>query len=833
MFAPPAATYVSSAPLDRYEELKTRTSTPPTAIPFHCGHASNPRFRYQFSFAPTLPPKPSQSRHRKYFPLAIAEVSEATEVAWGVALEADPEQGEVELWRRVGEVVEEEGRRIWRWWTSRTTRTSGSPGAAGGMGPPDPRDHPVLQEEGEQERRQIQIDRFLPTALLYPRSIQYFWDVSQMAALQGDLPQALGYWLGSRLVEGSPVQVWPDANSLDSVLASHQGLVLGTYMAAENEPQRGHEQESPPAFIGRRIMYTRMLVHSDNGGPGEVYHAMEKAPVSWGPILIMENITSTKVLWAKATEHSEALVNAWRSEASRFLTADNLGATLKAMGFSPERARVPPSSGLSATNVEEYKTASPSEGIGRALQNPSTGGLKVDMAETIQQPPDTTLMDLKERNLAGFTEYIASDNLEGTERRRSLKVPTVEEVEDEDDFRGNIAPNNSNLVLEPSETRESEVPSEEATPRTNWKSAARAKAAAKQNRRAEEFWLNDGRMFPEEGEQEEEPDSEEEMAEEEAWRESLATEREDLGFKQEQSRKYPPKESTPIRLHKKRSPRAGASALGTSVLSVRGWLTQEESGIKGFVTVPVYTLSDDGEILESEAEAYVVPGMSVPILLGEDYMLTYEMAVTRNVETGSRIHVNDWKYSMRAEPVSRSKDANRVLLSSRILKGPGTARRHRTKLVRQKEKARKFNAERFIVRASRDYRIRAHECCSIRVNGYFDEDREWLVEKNLLANGNGSYFTVPNVLISSTNPYIPVSNPTEQPRMIRRGEAIGQLNYPASFFDKPSSKESWDEYSRAAEAMAAIIRSNLDGSSPEAGGGDNGPYGRGKAEWSR
>ncbi|KAJ7198059.1 hypothetical protein C8J57DRAFT_1545725 [Mycena rebaudengoi] len=35
-------------------------------------------------------------------------------------------------------------------------------------------------------------------------TVQYFWDVLQKATLGGHIPVALGYWLGSRLVEGSP-----------------------------------------------------------------------------------------------------------------------------------------------------------------------------------------------------------------------------------------------------------------------------------------------------------------------------------------------------------------------------------------------------------------------------------------------------------------------------------------------------------------------------------------------------------------------------------------------------------------------------------------------------
>ncbi|KAF8146733.1 hypothetical protein K438DRAFT_1527065, partial [Mycena galopus ATCC 62051] len=103
--------------------------------------------------------------------------------------------------------------------------------------------------------------------------------------------------------------------------------------------QKGHESETPQAFIARRTMWTRMLVVSDDGGPGEVYHIMEKAPVSWGPILILENVRSTMTLYSKVVEHELALVNAWRNKGGRGLNPDNLLTTLKALGFTPDRAR--------------------------------------------------------------------------------------------------------------------------------------------------------------------------------------------------------------------------------------------------------------------------------------------------------------------------------------------------------------------------------------------------------------------------------------------------------------------------------------------------------------
>ena len=67
-------------------------------------------------------------------------------------------------------------------------------------------------------------------------------------------------------------------------------------------------------------------------------------------------------------------------------------------------------------------------------------------------------------------------------------------------------------------------------------------------------------------------------------------------------------------------------------------------------------MTDDGVILESEAEAYVVPEMTVPILLGEDYQHTYEIGVTRNIEEGPRVHFGRSEWGLSTQQVERTKD---------------------------------------------------------------------------------------------------------------------------------------------------------------------------------
>ncbi|KIJ89795.1 hypothetical protein K443DRAFT_117513, partial [Laccaria amethystina LaAM-08-1] len=172
----------------------------------------------------------------------------------------------------------------------------------------------------------------------------------------------------------------------------------------------------------------------------------------------------------------------------------------------------------------------------------------------------------------------------------------------------------------------------------------------------------------------------------------------------------PPKDIKPIRMPKKRFYPTGESSVGVSVLSVKGWvghldnaltdlcldscadvtlisseyydslkasppiqqgmrmrlwqLTDTDSKLKGFVRIPIFMMTEGGVIIESEAEAYVVPGMTVPILLGEDYQLTYEVGVTRNVEEGPRVHFGKSEYGITARQVDRTRDFDRMRQSA-------------------------------------------------------------------------------------------------------------------------------------------------------------------------
>jgi hypothetical protein len=147
------------------------------------------------------------------------------------------------------------------------------------------------------------------------------------------------------------------------------------------------------------------------------------------------------------------------------------------------------------------------------------------------------------------------------------------EIPDEEEEASRIKPKAMNGILEGEEEVEVEdSPAEH--PKGNWDSRERARQASGNNRTAELFWLNDGRMFLDAGsiDEESDKDGDDETIPEklrEAYNSERRTELTGLGADDLRSKQLPTM-ATPVRLFKRRKTKAGRSALGTSVLSMRG-----------------------------------------------------------------------------------------------------------------------------------------------------------------------------------------------------------------------------------------------------------------------
>jgi hypothetical protein len=70
--------------------------------------------------------------------------------------------------------------------------------------------------------------------------------------------------------------------------------------------------------------------------------------------------------------------------------------------------------------------------------------------------------------------------------------------------------------------------------------------------------------------------------------------------------------------------------------------------IVGYVVLSIFLHTKRGYVLECEEEAYVVPGMKVPVLLGEDFQKNYNVSVHRyekgvhlSIPIGTELHEVD------------------------------------------------------------------------------------------------------------------------------------------------------------------------------------------------
>jgi len=171
-----------------------------------------------------------------------------------------------------------------------------------------------------------------------------------------------------------------------------------------------------------------------------------------------------------------------------------------------------------------------------------------------------------------------------------------------------------------------------------------------------------------------------------------------------------PSNQTRVRIPKARSAAPGESSVGVSVLAVKGkigsirnpeidlrldsctditliseefynglldkprmqqgkrmnlWqLTDKNCTIKGYIRIPVLVESQEGVLLEFEAEAYVVPKMTVPILLGEDFQMTYELAVQRSVSEGMTVSIRNTDFEIPAVAANRMDDFSQLRQSA-------------------------------------------------------------------------------------------------------------------------------------------------------------------------
>ncbi|GJF00558.1 polyprotein [Phanerochaete sordida] len=235
-------------------------------------------------------------------------------------------------------------------------------------------------------------------------------------------------------------------------------------------------------------------------------------------------------------------------------------------------------------------------------------------------------------------------------------------------------------------------------------------------------------------------------------------------------------------------------------------LTDKNASLSGFVHIPVYVSAEDGRLLGFTLEAYVVPGMSVPVLLGEDFHLSYELTVQRSLDFGTRVHFRGTDATAAAQGVRRTGDFSRLRRSTVALASFIKAKAHRRGRDQRARKRKAAAEEKHQVRAAKDYRIPARRCVRVAVTADFGRSGDLFVEKNAVGDKLESALVVPNTLISPASAFLAVANPSSRPRRIRRGDVLGVARDPDSVLDRPRDHQHWSDMHDHAQRTAALIR---------------------------
>lgn len=178
-----------------------------------------------------------------------------------------------------------------------------------------------------------------------------------------------------------------------------------------------------------------------------------------------------------------------------------------------------------------------------------------------------------------------------------------------------------------------------------------------------------------------------------------------------------------------------------------------DSFIEGYVTLPIFQKSLYGELVETEVEVFVLVGMSCPILLGEDYHQTYEIATVRDVQKGLYIGFKqEPRAIVRAALVKNSKDYSLVEVSKVNVSKLSKAKAHqRRKHCRQHARI-SDNPDKHCIRLANDIEISPHSTVVVPVSGSFEGRDSWFIERYFKSDGVKAPFVVPNTFFLSKNP---------------------------------------------------------------------------------
>lgn len=226
------------------------------------------------------------------------------------------------------------------------------------------------------------------------------------------------------------------------------------------------------------------------------------------------------------------------------------------------------------------------------------------------------------------------------------------------------------------------------------------------------------------------------------------------------------------------------------------------ASVLGYTRTNLFATAIDGTVISFELEAYVVRGMQVPLLVGEDFQTTYELGLQRHATGHCEVLVGrDGRYSIAAS------SAASVDLGFEIRQAFQTKSFVRAKTLRRAKSKAARGSDASPVVAVEDVKISPGSVHNVRVSAAFGDQEMWLVEKILIGTDTADVLAAPTTWINSASPYIPIANPSPRPWYIKIGDVVGYLVH-SDELDHPN-EAAREKYIASAERIRAVIAGTL------------------------
>ena len=241
--------------------------------------------------------------------------------------------------------------------------------------------------------------------------------------------------------------------------------------------------------------------------------------------------------------------------------------------------------------------------------------------------------------------------------------------------------------------------------------------------------------------------------------------------------------------------------------------------IIGYVVLGVFFHTREGKVLECEEEAYIVPGMKVPVLLGEDFQKNYNMSIhhyKEGVHLSTPVGTDRHEVDAFNEPhvdkgfevyrVESRQDRQRTAVVSKIQKARRDAR-----LAGLPSEELEGEESLEYIRAAEDVWIQPDVSKKVRLDRDFSGKEVWLVEQ-LTINMKEGFYRAGSSLLRSEDPFLHIANVSTMRQCIRQGDILGILRDPDKYLDQtaPESEAQCDTFALLIQKLAKGSASEKD-----------------------